>query len=911
MRIQRIHIQGFGCLRDVEYQVAPGLHVFHGPNEVGKSTLQRAILALLYNFYDSDRGRATQAENAARERDIPWQGGPYAAELEYELQDGKRFRVHRDFNSPEVPTQVWDLVTGRDVTHEFGRGRHGTVPFMLRHLGMTRRVFKACAFVSHGELFTAFDGREAVTSAQEIGETIVRLADTAGRDVSAKMAQERLKKAFDDRVGSDKSRAKPLAIARNKLRQAKEELDKIDAAQCEVANYAAQLEELKTEKAQVEADFIRSRYLHLQAEKRTLKNTLDQLEGLDEEAARQAEKERANAHRASFPAEERDEVQRQWTKVQVQRQDLEQAQPGIEEARTRVQQLKAEIADLDLEEQKTAYLRTFPAEREALVEERATVWRQARAVEDAARARLEEAQAQAEPVGDEFARLDADVGWMTDEDVQRLVEGLSAGRSPLSTLLRAAGRALSRAWALVLAAVRWLVGRLLRRRTEAAGTVEESPAPAPRAPRLPSGDPAKLMQRRQRYLELAPTIKACRDAQNALAEAEGKVAAAATALREALGDAVDGTTDLEAACALFRQRLGQRRQLEAGIAKRNSLEQQISDLTQAIAKYDENRLALAGLEAALKGRLEVVLGRSAPLEDLVAGFEEGCKGKEAWAEARRELAEIQKRRDILLAGRSPQEIRGALDDAEEQLKRMEATDPALAGAASATTAQQLQKEVDDLRKRREDLNQQISGLTATIDTQMKRLRSRSGVEEEIACLDREVANLEEFGKALQIAQEAIGQAMKEAHRDFAPHIGQFLGSGLARVTGDRYQRAFLDPSTLLVTVEVPEDGHPKTVDQLSRGTQAAAYLLLRAGLAQHMSSLREPVPLILDDPFVDLDDIRLENFLDLLVDLSQEMQILLFTKDSDTREWFDRNCLDRGRYGISYLGRASLGLPAA
>src|SRR5437773_6854227 len=38
------------------------------------------------------------------------------------------------------------------------------------------------------------------------------------------------------------------------------------------------------------------------------------------------------------------------------------------------------------------------------------------------------------------------------------------------------------------------------------------------------------------------------------------------------------------------------------------------------------------------------------------------------------------------------------------------------------------------------------------------------------------------------------------------------------------------------------------VDVLSQGTQAAAYLLLRVGLAQHMSSMSEPVPLLLDDP---------------------------------------------------------------
>ncbi len=38
------------------------------------------------------------------------------------------------------------------MTDEFGRGRHGNVPFMRKQLGMTRRVFESCAFVSQGEL---------------------------------------------------------------------------------------------------------------------------------------------------------------------------------------------------------------------------------------------------------------------------------------------------------------------------------------------------------------------------------------------------------------------------------------------------------------------------------------------------------------------------------------------------------------------------------------------------------------------------------------------------------------------------------------------------------------------------------------------------------------------------------------
>jgi uncharacterized protein YhaN len=102
---------------------------------------------------------------------------------------------------------------------------------------------------------------------------------------------------------------------------------------------------------------------------------------------------------------------------------------------------------------------------------------------------------------------------------------------------------------------------------------------------------------------------------------------------------------------------------------------------------------------------------------------------------------------------------------------------------------------------------------------------------------------------------------------------------------------------------VPETGKLVDVDVLSQGTQAAAYMLLRVGLAQHMSAMSEPVPLLLDDPLVDLDDVRIENFLELLLSLAlkDDLQILLFTKDAATRHWFERSCAGNASCRITLL----------
>src|SRR5438552_9826609 len=51
MRIENIHVDGFGVWNDKSWgTLAPGLNVFHGPNETGKSTLMAFLRSMLFGF---------------------------------------------------------------------------------------------------------------------------------------------------------------------------------------------------------------------------------------------------------------------------------------------------------------------------------------------------------------------------------------------------------------------------------------------------------------------------------------------------------------------------------------------------------------------------------------------------------------------------------------------------------------------------------------------------------------------------------------------------------------------------------------------------------------------------------------------------------------------------------------------
>lgn len=92
MRLERVHIEGFGPLAGFDAVLEPKrLNLLLGPNESGKSSFAAAVTATLF-------GHATsQAEGLAK----PWSGARYAATLTFEAA-GARHRVSRDFETHAV-----------------------------------------------------------------------------------------------------------------------------------------------------------------------------------------------------------------------------------------------------------------------------------------------------------------------------------------------------------------------------------------------------------------------------------------------------------------------------------------------------------------------------------------------------------------------------------------------------------------------------------------------------------------------------------------------------------------------------------------------------------------------------------------------------------------------------------------
>ena len=126
---------------------------------------------------------------------------------------------------------------------------------------------------------------------------------------------------------------------------------------------------------------------------------------------------------------------------------------------------------------------------------------------------------------------------------------------------------------------------------------------------------------------------------------------------------------------------------------------------------------------------------------------------------------------------------------------------------------------------------------------------------------------------LDMLRKALTQAADEASRTFLAPVTARAG---------RYIQQLLPGSDLSFNEElglagVTRAGIDEACGDLSRGTQEQLAILTRLAFADLLLEDGAPISLILDDPLVYSDDIRLETMTDILQEASKRMQVILLT----------------------------------
>lgn len=325
------------------------------------------------------------------------------------------------------------------------------------------------------------------------------------------------------------------------------------------------------------------------------------------------------------------------------------------------------------------------------------------------------------------------------------------------------------------------------------------------------------------------------------------------------------------------------------------LEDTFPSVVEALAAELEESRGNQREKAALETQLQAIVKRINVVERQRALGRDNYRALLAEAGAESETVFRQKARDYAERSR----LLTAIAENEKTLRRMTGTfditllKNKLRGQtlSEITTRQNtegeviagLEREIDELRNRRAEVNREIAALSC--GGGMATLRS-----EEARLLAELQAHAFDWSRHALVGY-LLDQARESFETAHQPHVIQDAGRFFEQFTGGRYARlmAPLGETTLRA---VSADSRSVSPEALSRGTAEQLYLAVRFGFIRHRAKSSEPLPVVMDDILVNFDPRRARAAVDAITELSGTHQIFFFTCHPETIERFQRSNAD-------------------
>ena len=231
-----------------------------------------------------------------------------------------------------------------------------------------------------------------------------------------------------------------------------------------------------------------------------------------------------------------------------------------------------------------------------------------------------------------------------------------------------------------------------------------------------------------------------------------------------------------------------------------------------------------------------------------------------------------------LVGREPPDALPGIRDAaaleiDQKTGALEALGPI---AKEPRARERLEVEVKDSEQAVEAARDEEANARARVDANTVDAEEVAAQIERLALWQEQLATLQRRNRVYDMTLKAIDTAERATMRTATRYLEKHMVGDLARVTDGRYRRVRVDDATLGIEVFAPERGDWVDVASLSQGTLDLVYIAARIGLVRLVTGDRRP-PLVLDDPFVTLDDDRARRALELLRVISADFQVIYLT----------------------------------
>jgi uncharacterized protein YhaN len=889
MRIRGWHIDGFGIHRDWRVdELGPGLSVFYGPNEAGKSTLVAFLRGVLFGFPD---GRSSEPKYP------PAGGGRHGGRLALETGNG---------------VVVVERFAGRggklSVTLEGGRA--GDALDLAERLGSAdARLFRNVYAFGLGEL------QELDTLGEAGVQDQLFSAGVTGAGRSARRAGRELGEAARDLFAGSRAR-------------------KSDRARALIGAISERRGELNRRREAA------ARHPELLGRERALATRIDRLEA-------EADLQRAAERRAHKLVELWNEM---WSPLADMREQaaklaagggdglpadarfrLESALQTIQDARDRLDAVRGERTALDLELGELRFddaARAVAPRVEALHQELALVRsRRDRLAE--IDAQIAECDGRCASIAEQLpgalgalevrallpaaARRDELRDWKRRFEVAREAGVAPASIRPASRSARSVGSLLAGAvFALcaglvaglfagtaVLAseALAWLAAAGLAAALAVAGAWRARAAAAARAEdaRRLAAIEGERRAREQRLAELERGFSAWK---RELGIPENLGSDLVAELLEDVRRARDLLEERDRLSADRRRVVTEVAAWEAGV------DAVLADGTPTAPAGARDRVAALGAlrerceaDRAARERRRPLQSRDARLRERFVACDAALSGALASLASLLEDAgadDVDELRRRLAARDAARELVARIAVAEAELvRRIESAGPEEARALRAELPrgrvaeweeQALEARAGTVRVRKERDEALRAHQSAMLE--LERLEQSTEVvdlELEKSALEQELREVVDEWRQLRLASRLIESALERFEGRHQPGVLGEAGRLFARVTGGRYPRIVPSDERAGFSV-IAADGLHRSPRELSRGTAEQLYLCVRLGLVAERARARVPLPVVMDDVLVDFDDERAAAMAGVLAEFARDHQLFFFTCSSRTRD---------------------------
>lgn len=912
MRLQKIAIEAFGKLVKLNFDFHPQLNLIFGPNEIGKSTFQQAILHFLYGFFQTNR--ATPQESDLLKRYQPWLIDVYSGQLEYQLRDESKFQVNRNFSDPDIPTNIFDALTGQDITNQFTMKRHGNISFLKDQIGLDKDIFEATVFVKQAEV-------KAIAGSSHLVNEILGVLDSGTRDKSAKLAINHLQQEVT-RIGSDRAQKRPLPQAKILLEKLLHEFNAQSQARKELKEAILEKNTLENQIEKKNIQRIELNYVILTKSIELKEKQLNRLRVVRKESDKLEEKKTDYTDVENFPEEIRDSILRRLNNRKNYQDQIKEKNGSRTELKSQVQALEQEIRPIKHYEKVYSFMsyneffnlseewkrrnsafndaqQNMDKEELILLQDgiEPKVLQELNNLSSSDFSKFSQAEEKIKGLEDQHSDLQEQLDqlerqtWATGK-TRHMIIFLTSVLILASLLLSyffkfIYGYPISAGILLLGVIVFYLYQKAREKIAVKANQLEEQLYSIRKEIDSISFEIQrhyqhfgvdsinKLIERRmqnEQYLNLV------RKREEAFKERDRVEFQLLKYLQSININKIDeqGLHKID----------GDYKQYHELFAKKKLLEQDLHQLEKG-AESLKNRLQ--DNDSALKELFSQLSLEIEELSEAETAFEKLHHRNKELNGLKRNQEKLKSEINGLLASQTENEILDELDELMIRREKLLANYPEVRGKHSNKTLQYLEKNFLEIDQERQQYEKQVQALQTRIETVLEQHRPQAEIEEELSQVKEEVKKLEETRSTLELAKGILTEVAFTYHRNVVPFINKVLSEAMDLITDNRYSEVRVNPNDLSLNVVLPEKQSPGSSDVLSLGTQEQLYLLLRIALARLLSQNMEPLPLILDDPFVHFDHNRMANMMKFLSNLSCENQVLIFTKEPFIVDWCRKN----------------------